>query len=109
MDYFTSGEFLDVAWERRFAALLLEQATRLEAEYPVNREFLTWLCVAYQFRVLRAEFRNPDGSPRVECQFQINREAQFSGQEFIFEIVAKGPAPKYPRGNELAMLHSFQE
>ena len=109
MDYFTSGEFLDVAWERRFAALLLEQATRLEAEYRVNREFLTWLCVAYQFRVLRAEFRNPDGSPRVECQFQINREAQFSGQEFIFEIAAKGPAPKYPRGNELAMLHSFQE
>ena len=41
MDYFTSGDFLDVAWERRFAGLLLEQAVRLEKEYPIPREFLT--------------------------------------------------------------------
>ena len=35
MDYFTSGDFLDVAWERRFAGLLLEEVTRLEGEYQV--------------------------------------------------------------------------
>ena len=29
MDYFTSGDFLDVAWERRFAGLLLEEVTQI--------------------------------------------------------------------------------
>ncbi len=109
LDYFTSDAFLDAAWERRFAALLLEHVTRLEAEYPVNREFLNWLCVAYQFNVIRAVYRNPDGSERAEFQFQIHEEGQFDGQESIFEIATKGPTPKKPKGNELAMLYSFIE
>lgn len=54
MDYFTSGDFLDAGWERRFAGLLLEEAVRLEEAYPVPREFLTWLCAAYRFAVGRA-------------------------------------------------------
>ena len=109
LDYFTSDAFLDVAWDRRFTALLLEHVTRLEAGYPVNREFLNWLCVAYQFNVLRSVYRNPDGSERVEFRFQIDRGAQFDGQESIFEIATKGPAPKSPKGNELAVWYSFQE
>ena len=108
LDYFTSDAFLDAAWERRFTALLLEHVTRLE-EYPVNREFLNWLCVAYQFNVRRSVYRNPDGSERVEYQFQMDQSAQFDGQEFIFGIAAKGPAPKPPKGNELAVWYSFQE
>ena len=107
LDYFTSGDFLDAAWERRFAALLLEHVTR--AEYPVPREFLTWLCVAYRFKVLRMEYRNPDGSARIEYQFQMDPGAQFSGQEYIFEIGTKGPPPRDPKGNELAVRYSFQE
>ena len=57
MDYFTSGDFLDVAWEQRFAGLLLEEVTRLEGEYPIPREFLTWLCAVYQFAVDRSVYR----------------------------------------------------
>lgn len=109
LDYFTSNAFLDVAWDGRFTALLLEQVTRLETEYPVNREFLIWLCVAYQFTVHRAVYRNPDGSERVEFQFQVQKGAQFDGLQSVFEIVTKGPAPKYPKGNELAVTESFSE
>ncbi len=109
LNYFTSDPFLDVAWKRRFAALLLEHVTRLEAEYPVTREFLNWLCVAYQFSVIRAEYRNPDGSERTEFRFQIQKDAQFDGQEFVFEIAAKGPAPKQKKDNELALSYSFAE
>ena len=109
LDYFTSDAFLDIAWNRRFTALLLEHITRLEKEYPVNREFLIWLCVAYQFTVHRAVYRNPDNSERTEFQFQVYPEARFEGLQSVFEIVKKGPAPKYPKGNELAVLQSFTE
>lgn len=117
LDYFTSDAFLDVAWDWRFTALLLERITELEKEYPVNREFLIWLCVAYQFAVRRSVYRNPDGSERTEFQFQIRAGAhfqncagaQFEGQESVFEIATKGPAPKYPKGNELAVFESFTE
>ncbi len=109
LDYFTSDIFLNVAWERRFTALLLEYVTQLEAEYPVPRAFLNWLCVAYQFSVIRAEYLNPDGSERTEFQFQIQKDAQFDGQEFVFEIATKGPAPKQKKNNELALFYSFTE
>jgi len=109
LDYFTSDAFLDAAWQRRFTALLLEHVTRLEAEYPAPREFLNWLCVAYQFDVLRDVYQNPDGSERVEFKFRIQTDAQFDGQEFVFEIATKGPTPKQKKGNELAMNFSFTE
>lgn len=109
LDYFTSDAFLDVAWERQFTALLLEHITRLEKTYPVNRELLNWLCVAYRFHVMRSVYQNPDGSEWTEFQFQIDRNARFDGQNSIFEIATKGPAPKQPKGNGLAMFHSFAE
>lgn len=109
LDYFTSGNFLDVAWERRFTALLLEHVTRLETGYPVNREFLNWLCVAYQFMVDKQVYLNPDGSERTEFRFQVYRGAEFDGLESIFEISTKGPAPRQHKRNELAMVYSFQE
>jgi len=109
LDYFTSDAFLDVAWDWRFTALLLERITDLEKEYPVNREFLNWLCVAYQFTAKRLVYLNPDGSERTEFQFQIHPGAQFEGQESVFEIATKGPAPKKPKGNELAVSISFTE
>ena len=109
LDYFTSGLFLDTAWDGRFTARMLEHVNRLEEEYPVNREFLNWLCVAYQFSVTRAEYQNPDGSERVEFRFQINQGARFDGQQWVFEIATKGPTPKQLKGNELAMQYSFLE
>ena len=109
LDYFTSEAFLDAAWDWRFTELLLEHVTRLEGEYPVNREFLIWLCVAYQFTVHRSVYLNPDRSERTEFRFQIHTGAQFDGQESVFQIAAKGPAPKPPKGNELAVFESFTE
>lgn len=109
LDYFTSDAFLDAAWDRHFTALLLEHVTSLEKEYPVNREFLNWLCVAYQFTVKRQVYLNPDHTERTEFQFQMHPGAKFEGQESVFEIATKGPAPKNPKGNELAVFISFTE
>ena len=109
LDYFTSDVFLDVAWDWRFTALLLEHITRLEGEYPVNREFLIWFCIAYQFTVSRSVYCNPDGSEQTEFDFQMPPEARFEGQESVFEIATKGPSPKRPKGNELAVFESFTE
>lgn len=109
MNYFTSGDFLDAAWERRFAGLLLEETMRLEGEYPIPREFLTWLCAAYRFEVDRAVYRNPDGSERTEFRFRIDQDAQFEGQEFLFRLAARGPAVKQLKGTERAMSSSFGE
>ena len=106
MDYFTSGDFLDVGWERRFAGFLLEQAVRLEEEYPIHKEFLTWLCAVYQFAVDRAVYRNPDGSERTEFRFRIEQDAQFEGQEFLFQLAARGPAVKPLKGTERAISRS---
>lgn len=117
LDYFTSDAFLDAAWDWRFTALLLEQVTRLEGEYPVNREFLIWLCVAYQFTVQRKVYSSSDGNQRVEYWFQNCAGARFQNRtgaqpdwlQYVFEIAKKGPTPKYPKGNELAMMESFTE
>ena len=109
MNYFTSGDFLDVAWERRFAGLLLEEVLRLEREYPIPREFLTWLCAAYQFAVDRAVYRNSDGSERPEFTFRMDQEAQFEGQEFLFQLAARGPAVRPLKGTERAMSSSLAE
>nr|WP_325230917.1 hypothetical protein [uncultured Oscillibacter sp.] len=97
MDYFTSGDFLEVGWKRRFAGFLLEQTVRLEGEYPLNKEFLGWLYIVYQFTVDRSR------------EFQMMEWAQFDGQKFIFEIAKRAHVPKTPRGNELAMSYSFRE
>ena len=110
MDYFTSGDFLDVAWERRFAGLLLEEAARLEGEYPIPREFLTWLCAAYRFAVDRAVYRDWDsGNERTEFSFRIDQDAQFEGQEFLFQLAARGPAVKPLKGAEQAVSRSIAD
>ena len=97
MDYFTSEDFLDVARERRFAGFLLKEVTNLEGEYPLPKEFVAWLYIAYQFTVNRKR------------EFQMMEWAQFDGLEFILEIAQKAQVPKAPRGNEWAMSCSFGE
>ena len=110
MDYFTSGDFLDVAWERRFAGLLLEEAARLEGEYPIPREFLTWLCAAYRFAVDRAVYRDWDsGNERTEFSFRMDQDAQFEGQELLFQLAARGPVVKPLKGAEQAVSQSIAD
>ena len=103
MEYVTSGAFLDAAWDRRFTALLLETVTA--AEQPPSKEFIQWLCAAYQLTVRWDERPAPDGSRQMEPSLQI--AWPFDGQESIFGIAFQGPIPKPPKHNELAILHSF--
>lgn len=109
LDYFTSDAFLDVGWERRFVGFLLEQVVRLEEEYPINKEFVNWLYIVYQFTVTWKVYLEPDGSERTEYIFQMGESAQFDGQEFLFEIAKRGPKPKPFKGMERAMSSSFAE
>ncbi len=87
MDYVTSAAFLDAAWDPRFTSLLLQKVRELRGDFPPNKEFLTWLNVAYQFS---------GGEAR-----------SFDGMKDILQIAALGPAPKQPKGNEFAILQSF--
>lgn len=109
MEYFTSDAFLDAAWSRQFAALLLEQVTRLEGEFPPGREFLTWLYIAYQFSAKDnvAFNRGTAGAEGLERQVSLYPGAEFDGMGHILKIAAKGAVPKPPKGNELAILQSF--
>ena len=87
MNYVTSGPFLDAAWDPRFTSLLLRKVREVQADFPPNRECLTWLNVAYQFSGEAAR--------------------SFAGTGDILQIAALGPAPKKPKGNEFAILQSF--
>ena len=107
MDYFTSPEFLEVYREPAFTALLLEDVERQEQVCPPNREFLTWLHIAYLFSSREVEDPSLPGSRGR--QFQLFEGAGFDGIEAIFRIAIKGPVPKQPKGNELAMFISFSE
>jgi len=111
MDYFTSDAFLDVGWDSPFTALLLEKVTQAERSFPPGKEFALWLSIAYQFSVEeklelnRDEFR----VERREVHLTFAPGALFDGAESIVRIAEKGPVPKKPRGNEFAILQSFQD
>ena len=109
LDYFTSGPFLDVMREPRFTALLLEEANRLEDEFPVNAEFLLWLYQAYQFTVTKLEREDEDGEKRLTLRFRPDLGAEFQGIEALFYLAAKGPIPKEPKGSERLVKSSFKD
>ena len=106
MDYVTSPAFLEVYREPAFTALLLEDVEQREQDNPPNKEFLTWLHIAYQFTSF--ETADPSMSGRRERQFQL-QGAGFEGIESIFKIAVKGLVPKQFRGNERALSISFSE
>ena len=110
LDYFTSAPFLEAAWERRFAGFLLEQTVAREAELPIPRELVNWLCSVYQFTVRRSIYREEDGSQRTQFDVQIDPKAQFDGQEYLFELAVRAPAPKLsPRCLEQSLAWSFAD
>lgn len=111
LGYFTSDAFLEAGWDSRFTALLLEKVTEVERQLPPNKEFLMWLCTAYQFSV-REEVEVNEEALRVERRerrVELCQGADFDGMEAILRIAAKGPLPKRPGGGELAMLESFKD
>ena len=109
LDYFTSPAFLDAAFDDSFTALLLEHVTRLEGEFPPTKEFLNWLSVVYQYQASVCTVSGPDGKKQEQVQFQLYNGANFEGIESILQIAAKGGATRRPKGNEQAILSSFQE
>ncbi len=93
LDYFTSAPFLNAAWDSRFTALLLEKVTEVEHDFPLNKELMMWLCIAYQ----------------ISPNSKVEQEQMFDGIEPILRLVAKGVAPKRAGGDELAVLESFKD
>ena len=111
MDYFTSNAFLAAGWNSRFTALLLEKVTEVEQDLPPYKEFLMWLCTAYQFSV-KEDVELDEETLRVvkrERRVELCPGADFDGMESILRIAAKGPLPKRPGGDELALLESFKD
>lgn len=111
MDYFTSDAFLSAGWDSHFTALLLEKVTEVEQTLPPCKEFLMWLCTAYQFSVKENVEINKEQLrvERRERQVELCPGAEFDGMEYILRIAAKGPLPKRPGGDELALLESFKD
>lgn len=111
MDYFTSADFLDAGWDSRFTALLLEKITEVERTLPPGKEFLLWLCTAYQFSVKEDLAVNKEQRriEKRERQMKLCPGAKFDGMNSILRIAAKGPLPKRPGGDELALLESFKD
>lgn len=93
MEYFTSDTFLDAAWDGRFTALLLEQITEVEHDFPPNKELTMWLSIIYQ----------------VFPNRKVKQEQIFEGIAPILCLVAKGGASKRAGGDELAVLESFKD
>ncbi|MDE5825701.1 MAG: hypothetical protein K2H91_13590, partial [Lachnospiraceae bacterium] len=106
MDYFTSSAFLEVYREPAFTALLLDDVEQQGQDNPPNREFLTWLHIAYQFTSFDTKNSSMPGGRERKFELQ---GADFEGIESIFQIAAKGPVPKQFRGNERALSISFSE
>lgn len=98
MEYVTSPAFLEVMRQPDFTAQLLAEVEKTEE--PPSRELLTWLSAAYQY----ARQETQEG-----LQFQLAQGAAFEGIRSIFEIAARGPAPKRFAGDAMALFISFFE
>lgn len=103
-DYFTSAAFLEVCREKEFTALLLEEITEREQEYPLNREFLAGLYLAYLFTAKDAVYID-----RTERHFNILDGAGFDGLDSILQIAARGPLPKRFDGNDTALSAGYMD
>lgn len=103
-DYFTSPAFLTVCRKKGFTALLLSEITEHEQEYPLNREFLAGLYLAYLFTAKDAVYTD-----RTERHFNIASNAGFDGLDSVLQIAAKGPLPKRFDGNDLALSAGYTD
>ncbi len=111
MDYFTSDAFLDAGWDADFTSLLLEKVTETEQTLPPSKEFLMWLCMVYQISADKnMKLNYEEGRLEVrERQLRTVPGTEFEGLLSILCITAKGPIPKRPGGDELAMKESFRD
>lgn len=111
MEYFTSAPFLDAGWDRDFTALLRGKVEEAEQDFPPGREFMMWLGIVYQFSVQEEIW--DEGEPlqpgERKRRIVMRPEGYFEGMESIYSIAVKGPFPKRPGGDELAVSESFKD
>ena len=88
--------FLEVWRENEFAAMLLELIKEYDETYPLNKEFLTELYLAYGIRCNNQ-------------QMFIENNAAFDGIDHIMEIAGMGPAVTRFKGNDQAVSEGFRD
>lgn len=96
MDYFVSDDFLEVWREEAFTSILLQIVEEHQESFPLNKEFLTELYLAYGIR----------------CQNQqilLENYGAFQGIEHLAEIVKKGPFITRFKGNDSAVAAGFRD
>lgn len=99
-DYFVSGDFLEGYREGRFAELLLEAVREYQSSFPLCKEFLTELSIAYGVQTVKIG----DG-----LQLRVENNAFFHGIDYIYEIMQMGAAAIRFKGNDFAMLAGFRD
>ncbi len=99
-DYFVSGDFLEGYREGAFTGLLLEAVREHQESFPLCKEFLTELSIAYGVQPVKTG----DG-----LQFRVENSAFFHGIENIYEIMQMGAAIVRYKGNDFAMLAGFRD
>ena len=99
-DYFVSGDFLKGYREGAFAGLLLEAVREYQESFPLCKEFLTELSIAYGVQPVKTG----DG-----LQFRVENSAFFHGIEAIYGIMQMGAVAVRYKGNDFAMLAGFRD
>lgn len=95
-DYFTSDDFLEVWRENEFTDILLKLVKEYQEAYPLSKEFLTELYLAYGMR-----YNNQ--------QMFLENNAAFDGINHIMDIAVMGPAITRFKSNDQAVIEGFRD
>lgn len=103
MEYVTSPEFLAVAWEEDFCALIEETVREKAAEFRPGQEFIKSLYIAYCFTA-----KDTGGYGALEKQRQFHQEqGNLTVPEPIYAIAREYPIPRRMAGNDYTMKSAF--
>lgn len=92
-DYFLSDGFLEGYQKRPFLELLWETVKKNQDVYPIGKEFITELMIAYGLKNLE----------------DAEKQIYFRGFEYICEILRMGPRVTRFKGNDFAMMEGFRD
>lgn len=92
-DYFVSDGFLEGYQKWPFLELLWETVKKNQDVYPLSKEFITELMIAYGLKSLE----------------DAEKAMHFRGIEYICEILRMGPKVTRFKGNDFAMMAGFRD
>lgn len=110
MEYMTSPEFLENAWEEEFCALIRDAVREREAEFKPGQEFIKSLYTAYCFSatdVVIDSFYTEDGAQAVAERRFRREQSYYAVPEPVLEIAGEYPIPRKVTGNDRAMKVAF--